>query len=229
MRLAFPSPTSGRVGERSEPGWGLARRAPPGAHLAALVARDKNRAALPRLRALSGSIVKQPGARHAPIFRWSHARTANRLPLRLGMLRHARRGWPRELSPDFRWPLRHERFLPFAPSKLREQSAAWRTRDACSIKQATGLEGFFEGGLALRRSTAASYSLGTPLPFPGMSGEVLRDTTLGAVLRRGAHIQGRPGSRLRSRDRRRRSPFTFKFALENAPQRTGMNASYERA
>ena len=54
------------------------------------------------------------------------------------------------------------------------------------------------------------------------SGKVLRDATLGAVLRRGADIQGRPGSRLRSRDRRRRSPFALSFALQSAPQRTGM-------
>ncbi len=80
-----------------------------------------------------------------------------------------------------------------------------------------------EGGLAVRRSTAASSRL-SPRPWgpaalwprlglsaPGGDTERAR----GVCLTPGGLVQGRPGSRLRSRDRRRRSPFTLGTPAEH--------------
>jgi hypothetical protein len=91
-------------------------------------------------------------------FRWSHARTANRLPLRLGMLLRPRCGNPaRSFGFYFRW-------LP----QVREQSAAKRTRDACPCEdRRRSCETGSPYGAPLRRL----WTVG-PLCLAGASGGV---------------------------------------------------------
>ena len=86
-----------------------------------------------------------------------------------------------------------------------------------------------EDGLAVRRSTAAASRL-SPRPWDPSSfrswwgeppiPEVVRDATLGAVLRRGANIQGRPGSRLRTVTAGA-APHPRQFRQLDAPQANG--------
>jgi hypothetical protein len=76
-------------------------------------------------------------------------------------------GIPRELRPDFRWPLRHERFLLSLPPKKREQSAVGRGVETCSVEQATGsVEPASPYGAPLRRLLGSRLDLGAPLACP---------------------------------------------------------------
>jgi hypothetical protein len=147
------------------------------------------------------------------------------------MRHHPRCGNPRELGPEFRWPLRHERFLLSLPQQ-RERSAVRRGGRDRADQARRPASTTSEDGLALRRSTAAASRL-SPRPrdpaalwprlglsAPGGDTERAR----GVCFTPGGLIQDRPGSRRRSRDRRRRSPFTF-GSLANAPHAKG-DAAY---
>jgi hypothetical protein len=87
-------------------------------------------------------------------------------------------------------------------------------------------------GLALRRSTAAFDEPWRPASLWSRSRGFRRsggfkERALDAVVRLEAPPRP-PGITIASRDRRRRSPFALSFALQSAPQRMGISASYER-
>jgi hypothetical protein len=120
------------------------------------------------------------------------------------MLHRSRYGIPRELRPDFRWPLL-EGAVMFLSLEKREQSAVGRGGRDRADQARRPASTTSEDGLALRRSTAASSRL-SPRPWdpaalwprlglsaPGGDTERAR----GVCLTPGGLIQGRPGSRLR--------------------------------
>jgi hypothetical protein len=123
-----------------------------------------------------------------------------------------------------------EFYFRWLPQK-REQSAAWRTRDACSLESRR--PALRSAGLALRRSTAASSNLGAPLPFgPDLAAfagrEGVRTKPWASVLRREAVSKD---SRDRGCEPRPQAPLPVhtQHACRASLRRTGMRTVYSNS
>jgi hypothetical protein len=124
-------------------------------------------------------------------FRWSHARTANRRPLRLGMLRRPRCGKPREPRIPFSISLPKER-LCFAPQK--RGSASWLPKEGAERRRAH--PGCLPFAKDRRRPCEAGSPYGAPLRrFQSLVPHLKGTLTLGLIMGREAALQGLPGPR----------------------------------
>jgi hypothetical protein len=164
-------------------------------------------------------------------FRWSHARTANRSPLRLGMLRRPRCGKPREFQILFSISLPGGSLSPqraepvFTPK--RGSRAPQSAESPCPCKEhGTDPAGPASPyGAPLRRF----QSLGPRLPLvrkPFGFREGARNEPWASILRREAGPRTPGAAVSENRGRRRRSPSTLSFARPNAPLWMRMRSVY---
>ena len=136
-------------------------------------------------------------------------------------------GLPRELRTEFRWPLRHERFLLSLPQKEGAERRRARGQRPCRSSTATGLDHFrgrprltaLHCGVfsALASTLGPRCPLAPAWPFGSGRGHGTSPRRLSCA---GRPDPGSPGITIANRDRRRRSPFTF-GSLANAPQVKG--------